>query len=106
MSRIIRRQAWSLQKYFIDLGILGVSASKKQVRNVFVSYARPVYRHNSMDGALGKISKKLHVSKRDARGYVTLIGKLAKKTDIARKLDLAEEDMEFFTKQKTSRVQG
>ena len=106
MSRIIRRQAWSLQKYFIDLGVLGVSASKKQVRNVFVSYARPVYRHNSMDGALGKISKKLHVSKKDARVYVTLIGELAKKTDISRKLDLAEEDMEFFTKQKTSRVQG
>ncbi|MBI2076167.1 MAG: AAA family ATPase [Candidatus Aenigmarchaeota archaeon] len=96
MARIIKRQSWSLQKYFIDMGILGVSASKKQVRNVFVSYARPVYRHNSMDGALGKISKKLHVSKKDARVYVTLVGKLSQKTDIATKLGLSEEDMELI----------
>lgn len=99
-SRIIRRQAWSLQKYFIDMGILGVSASKKRASNNFISYARPFYRRkNNMDSALGKIAKKLHASKRDAQGYIAIIGKLNEKTGIAGKLGLSEEDMELISRQ-------
>lgn len=95
VSRIIKTQSWGLQKYFIDLGVLGVSASKRHPNPGFILYSRPYYHHNQndMNGILEKMGKKLHVSKKAAKDYLPIIKKLAQKTGIARKLDLTEEDL-------------
>lgn len=97
MARIMKRQSWTLQKYFFDLGVLGVSASKRRTNISFVSYTPPYYKHGKdYAEALGKIGKKLHVSAKTARGYAQIIKKLSEKTDVARKLGLEDDEIELL----------
>ncbi len=97
MARIMKRQSWSLQKYFFSLGILGVSASKRRPNISFVPYTPPSYRSGKDSSqALEKIGKKLHVSKKTARGYAQIIKKLSEKTEVAKKLGLEEDEIELL----------
>jgi replication factor C large subunit len=89
-SRILKRQAWSLQKYFIDLSVAGFVLNKNSVFQY--QYPRPYARKNSEIAE--KIAKKLHVSRKEASEEMPLIRGLMKKTDLAKELELNENDIE------------
>jgi hypothetical protein len=77
-SRIIRRQSWNLEKYFIDLSVYGTSLAKKKPSVRFTSYRPPVYFARS-DVALEKLAKALHISKRQAVVYIPILSMLSKR---------------------------
>ncbi len=90
-SRIIRRQAWSLQKYFFELSAAGVALAKKAPSQRFVKYSRPRFRRKDASMALA-LSQKLHVSSRKAIAYRPLIKKCASKKMLA-EMGLSKEDV-------------
>jgi len=77
-SRIIKRQAWSLKKYFIDM-VIGVSVSKKQTYRKFFVYSFPQFRKSKIETITAKIGKTLSISKRKARFYIPLLKFMIKK---------------------------
>ncbi len=76
-SRIIKRQSWSLEKYFAGLSVYGVSLAKNRPSVRFASYKPPVY-FTGGDKALGKLASALHISRKQAVAYVPIIRMLAK----------------------------
>lgn len=93
-SRIIRRQSWNMQKYFIDLMIYGIRAAKKS--------DRPVLRYNpprmmkKFTNTLEKIANNLHVSRKKAVSYINVMTALVDDESFRNKLDLDESDVEFI----------
>ncbi len=90
-ARILKRQAWSLQKYFIDLSVAGFVLSKGSVFRY--QYPRMYARKNNKTIA-EKVAKKLHVSRKEASEELPLIKGLMKNTDIAKELGFDENDIE------------
>lgn len=75
-ARIMKRQAWSLKKYQLELSTQGVAMSKNVQNRKFVSYKRPVF-YRGNEQLLEAIAEKTHTSKRKARDYVQLIKALS-----------------------------
>ncbi len=92
-SRIIRRQSWSLQKYFFELSAGGVALAKQRHHGRFVKYTRPQFRYRKDSEAAKKIARKLHVSSRKLAAYRHLIQKLAKNRKLLEELGVAREDL-------------
>jgi replication factor C large subunit len=68
-ARIMRRQAWGLQKYFSDF-LLAMPKSKRQLN---VIYKPPAKLRRINEQTLEKIGSKLHVSKREAAKFFPLV---------------------------------
>lgn len=68
-SRILKRQSWSLQKYFTCLSAVGVALSKTKDNKRFVSYTPPRFFRKSDT----EINKDLHISKKKLYLYNNLI---------------------------------
>jgi len=65
LNRIIKRQNWSLLKYYIDMVSAGISLSKSKPNPGYVAYHSPgrfVFRKEEVLG-LDELSKQLHCSK-------------------------------------------
>ncbi len=92
-SRILRRQSWSLQKYFFQLSTAGVALAKRRDYNKFVKYNKPRFLPRQGNGVLKKISPKLHVSARKAAVYRLLLKKLSNDQKLLAELGLSEEEM-------------
>ena len=75
-ARIMKRQAWSLKKYQLELSTQGVAMSKNQQNRKFISYKRPRFYWNN-DRLLEVVAERTHTSKRKARDYVQLIKALS-----------------------------
>ncbi len=91
-SRIIRRQSWSLQKYFISR-LCAVSFAKKESYKKFTAYAYPRMKaQRKSSGVPEKLSRMLHVSRRESMQYAKLILLLSESTDMS-KLGLTDEDL-------------
>jgi len=74
-ARIMKRQAMSLYKYFIEISFYGVALSKKEPSKKFVMYKFPMlyFRKDELDSVKEKIAQKLHISKKEAGEYIPLI---------------------------------
>ncbi|MEM7819673.1 MAG: AAA family ATPase [Candidatus Aenigmatarchaeota archaeon] len=97
LSRAIKRQDWSLQKYFFDLSIFSLVLSKKNKYNDFVMYKRPDHFYKSSDDKiLEKIGKKLHTSKRKVKIYIPLIKSMLKSKSFQKEFNLDENDIEIL----------
>lgn len=94
-SRIMKRQGWSLQKYFFDLSVLGTAVCKRNPSGRFVMYRPPVFRYNSNKELLKKIGKKVHTSSKKAGVYVPIIKKELNE-ELSRKFDFDEDDVEVL----------
>ena len=92
-SRIIKRQSWSLQKYFLELSTAGVALAKKSHYNKFVNYSRPRFMPRKSSDAMQKISRKLHVSSRKAAGYKPLLEKMSKNKKMLEELGVTKEEI-------------
>ncbi len=92
-SRIIRRQSWGLQRYFMELSTAGVALAKRSQYSKFVKYSRPAFRQRKNSEALQKISKKLHVSARKAAAYKQLIKSMAKNEKMLDELGVTKEEL-------------
>lgn len=92
-ARIIKRQSWTLQKYYA--GLLSASFLKKK-KSAFVIYKTPFFaRKNHNDSLLEKIGKKLHVSKKEAGYYIGIIKQLYKRDKkIADEFGFGQEDVD------------
>ncbi len=75
-ARIRKRQAWTLQKYEIELALYGVALSKTRQSNRFVNYRRPPFRISN-EQALLELAQLTHTSRRKAREYMPLVNALA-----------------------------
>lgn len=95
-SRTFRRQAMSLRKYG-NIGIVGVSLSKKNRYNKFFIYRAPRHRKSSIDPVLEKISSKLGISRKKARSYIILAKAMKKKA--ADVFDIDESDLAIVKNQ-------
>jgi replication factor C large subunit len=94
-SRIIKRQAWSLQKYFLDLCMAGFVLSKG---SVFVYKYPKFMRKNNLSAVSEKVSKKLHLSARESLEILGLIKLLIEKEpSLASKLSLNEDDLSLLS---------
>lgn len=87
-SRVIKKQAWSLQKYFFKLAIFGVALSKNESYRKFVPYQPPSMfkRYGKkkkwkieFDPILSKLSRMCHCSKQDALAYLSILKAMIKK---------------------------
>src|SRR3989338_2681318 len=92
-SRIIKRQSWSLQKYFSNLSVYGVALAKKSHYNKFVNYSRPRFMPRKSSDAMQKNSRKLHVSSRKAAGYKPLLEKMSKNKKMLEELGVTKEEI-------------
>ena len=93
-SRIIKRQSWSLEKYFADLSVYGTSLAKTKPSLRFASYKPPVY-FASGGKALGKLASVLHVSKKQAVAYIPILQMLAKRnTKLFEELGMDDSEIE------------
>lgn len=91
-ARIIKRQSWTLQKYYMNF-LCSVSFAKTKSYSKFTPYIFPRIRYvNSFDSIAEKLSKKLHVSKKDALQYLPLIA-LIRNKDMHEELGLNEEEL-------------
>ncbi len=95
-ARIIKRQSWSLQKYFFNISALGVALSKKKPYSKFTSYKPPRFRSSKVlpDSLLSKIAGKTHVSRRRALDYIILLRNILETTGAAKELGLTDEEVE------------
>ena len=95
-SRIIRRQSWGLQKYSSGLAVYGTALAKNRPSARFVNYRPPTFiRRDS--GALEKIARQLHTSKKGALEYVPIIRMLLKKkSNIAEQFGLDEGEISLI----------
>ena len=96
-SRVIKRQAWRLQKYFL-LSAYGIALSKTSPKEKYTMYKSPkiLYsrKNNNLESVREKIAKKLHVSKKEAVEYIEIIRTLMDKTDIEKKFGFDEKEIE------------
>ncbi len=94
-ARIIKRQSWSLQKYCSIL-LCGVAFAKNRSYKKSTLYAFPRIRsmNRELDDIAEKISMKLHASRKETMQYLRLIALLNKKTDIAKKLGLSDDELD------------
>ena len=91
-SRIIKRQAWTLQKYFLDLSISGFVLNKGSVFN----YRYPkIMRKSNMSSVAEKISKKLHLSTNEVDMHLIKL-LIEKNPDLLQKFGLNEEEKEII----------
>ena len=91
-SRIIRRQSWSLQKYFSALMVYGTSLAKSRPSARFVSYKPPVFLKSS--STMEKIAGHLHISRKRASVYAPVLRMLAKKnSSIFEQFGIEEDDI-------------
>lgn len=73
-SRIIRRQAWGLQKYFFDISVFGVVLSKSVPSRKFVMYRPPFFRkHAKENHDLENLARQLHCSRKEAADSMRLM---------------------------------
>lgn len=98
-NQITKRQAWNLQKYFLD-GILFVSIAKTSVYRKFVKYHPPTFFSQiktqitkELEGILEKIGKQTHTSKQRAMDYLPLIKILIEKRKGLSFLDESEMEL-------------
>lgn len=109
-SRIYKKQNWALKKYMIDF-MCAVALAKEEMYRKFTSYRPPkrlmMYgRSKSMrkkrDELYGKISKKLHCSKKDVgrmMPYFKLMIKKSKwKNDFVNEFNLSEGELDMIKK--------
>lgn len=93
-SRIIKRQAWGLQKYYYNIPIMGLAASKNYSYG-FVRYNPPKFYYNINNmSLLEKISSRLHVSRTRSKEYIPLIKTLINRPEIAEKFGFDTSDIE------------
>ncbi|MCX6819578.1 MAG: AAA family ATPase [Candidatus Aenigmarchaeota archaeon] len=93
-SRTIKRQAFSLQKYY-SLAAQGVALSKKKLPTKYVLYNAPRIFYAKRKEVPEKLAKALHVSKRDVD--MQLIKLLAEKNpELLQKLGLDEDEKEML----------
>ena len=96
-SRIIKRQSWSLQKYFSNLSVYGVALAKEKTSARFVSYRPPVFVRRSSNVLLENLAKNLHISKRQAAAYIPLIRMLFKKNrNICEEFGMDDKEASFI----------
>jgi len=76
-SRIVRRQSWSLEKYFSDLTVYGTSLAKTRPSVRMAMYKPPFYFGRNTAG-LEKLATALHVSKKQAAAYIPIVRMLVK----------------------------
>ncbi|MBI4170060.1 MAG: AAA family ATPase [Candidatus Aenigmarchaeota archaeon] len=95
-ARIIRRQSWSLQKYFFQLSTAGVALAKRRDYNKFVKYNRPKFQYSRANGLMKHIAPKLHVSARKAVVYRPLIKKLSNDQKLLAELGVNREELQDF----------
>lgn len=84
-SMIIKRQNWTLEKYFIDF-ISFVSIAKKETYRKFVPYTSPKFLYEKkipeeLMEACKKIGRLTHCSSRDALSYLPIFKGLIKKNE-------------------------
>lgn len=92
-SRILRRQSWGLQKYFMDMFVYGLSARKRASIATYL----PPQRFKKMDESVSeKIGRALHVSKKGAIQYLDIIKKFADDEEFCRALGFDENDVEVL----------
>jgi len=93
-SRIIKRQAWSLQKYFF-LFTAGFVLSKGSV----FDYQYPkIMKKNNMSSVAEKISKKLHLSVKESLEISGLIKLLIERdSSLAKKFSLDEDEISMLS---------
>ncbi len=84
-NQITKRQAWSLQKYFLD-GLIMISVAKKKVYRKYVKYESPKFFlqfkrrvGKELETVLEKIGEMTHTSKKRAMSYIPLMKILIKK---------------------------
>jgi len=96
-TRIIKRQSWTLQKYYFNF-LCSVSFAKKQSYKKFTSYVFPRFRVNrNFDDIAKKLAKKLHASKKEALQYTELISAIKNKKRLSSELGLTEEELETLS---------
>ncbi|MCD6557493.1 MAG: AAA family ATPase [Candidatus Aenigmarchaeota archaeon] len=98
-TRIMKRQAWSLQSYIPDL-VIAIALSKNEKYKKFVNYSPPTFflmygkrKSKKLDALLEKMSKELHVSKKTAMNYLNLVAMLVKNKVI--KIDKEDKHILF-----------
>jgi replication factor C large subunit len=89
-SRIIKRQAWTLQKYLLDLSVSGLVLNKGFV----FSYQFPRFLKKNKITIDENIAKNLHISRKEAREAFPLLSLLVKKDpSLANKLGINPEEL-------------
>ncbi|MFC2142911.1 AAA family ATPase [Candidatus Aenigmatarchaeota archaeon] len=96
-SRIIRRQSWSLMKYY-NLVLFGIAKSKKEMSRKFFIYRPPRYRKSKINALLEEIAGKTGESKRIARTYIPLFKQIAKKRKLAAEVGLSKDAVSLLKK--------
>ncbi|MFH0948970.1 MAG: AAA family ATPase [Candidatus Aenigmatarchaeota archaeon] len=96
MSRIIKRQSWSLYKYFSEISVCGTAAAKNRQHMGFTRYTMPRYLQKP-DLPLQKIAIGLRISEKRAKEYLILMKFLMKgrnKEDIKKLFAFDSDDVE------------
>ncbi len=96
-SRIIRRQSWSLQKYFAGIAVYGTALAKEKASMKFVAYKPPKFYRRMSASALEKLARPLHTSRSKSVAYIPLIRAIAKKSDICEDLGMDEKEIASIT---------
>lgn len=107
-GRIMRRQNWKLLKYVYKFSTVGVALSKYEKYSGYTRYQYPSKikkmgssraSRKKMDSISSKLSKELHVSKRDARAGLPLIALLIDDNpELVDQFELDEDEVEFVDK--------
>ncbi len=107
-NQITRRQAWALQKYFLD-GLMFVSIAKKEPYRKFIKYESPKFFlqfknqiSKSLGNALQKIGGMTHTSKKRAMNYLFLIKILVEKKKF--EFNFTEDELESIKGIKLSHI--
>ena len=92
-ARILKRQSWNLQKYFIDMFIYGLSSK----RRVSIAAYAPPQRFRRIDGiVLEKIGRGIHTSKKDAARHIGIIKMFIDDEEFCRAIGFDEDDAEIL----------
>ncbi|MFA4819335.1 MAG: AAA family ATPase [Candidatus Aenigmatarchaeota archaeon] len=102
-SRIIRRQSWSLQKYFSELSAYGVALAKNKPSIRFVSYRPPAFARRPGNMTLEKLARNLHISRKHAAAYIPIVRMLVKKkSNICEELGMDDKEISFVLNERYS----
>lgn len=107
-GRIRIRQHWKLLKYVYFFSSVGVALSKDEKYEGWTKYQYPgkIKRmgqthaaRNRMDSIAGKLSDKMHISKREAKRSLPFLAEiLDDQPELSKELELDEKDVEFIEK--------
>lgn len=107
-GRIRKRMNWKLLKYVYDFSTIGVALAKEEKYDGWTKYQYPskirqmgqsMAARKKLDSISGKMGDKLHLSKRNVKASLPLYSVLfEKRPEIARSLELDEEEQEFISK--------